>query len=428
MAVSKKVLLNLIGEINPTSIDDYIARGGYEALKRVVTSMKPEAVIEEMKKSNLRGRGGAAFPTGIKWEATRNASGEPKTIICNADEGEPGNFKDRTIMEGNPHSIVEGVAIAGYAVGAPQGYIYIRGEYKESIEKLQKAVADAKKKGFLGKNILGSAFNYETVVFKGAGAYVCGEETALIESLEGRRGESMVKPPYPPTHGLWGAPTVINNVETLANVPLIIKNGADWFNGIGTEKSKGTKIFTPCGNVKKPGAYEVPLGVTLREVLYDLAGGTESGKPIKAVLIGGPSGVCVGKASLDKKLAYEDLPPGAGALIVIEEGKCILDVIHNCLKFFVHESCGQCIPCREGTKRMFEITTGWRKGRGKAGEIELMQELADIMSTSARCGLGQFAGTAFTTSYGLFADEYISHAVKKKCPSGVCPMTDREGK
>lgn len=422
----RRVVLKNVGAIDPTSIEEYIALGGYEALGKALTTMKPEEIIEEIKKSNLRGRGGAAFPTGIKWEATRNASGGPKTIICNADEGEPGNFKDRLVMEGDPHSVVEAMVIAGYAVGAHKGYIYVRGEYKQSADNLEKAISDARKNGLVGRDIFGSGFDYEIEVFRGAGAYVCGEETALIESLEGRRGESMVKPPYPPTQGLWGAPTVINNVETLANVPQIILNGAGWYNGIGTEKSKGTKIFTPCGDVLYPGGYEVPFGVTMREVLYEMAGGTKSGRDLKAVLIGGPSGVCVGRESLDKQFAYEDLPPGAGALIVMDESKCIVDVIQNCQKFFLHESCGQCIPCREGTKRLYEITTNWREGRGEAGDIELMHELANNMAVSSRCGLGQFAGDAFLTSFKLFANEYLAHVNDRVCPTGVCAMSGED--
>ena len=421
LARQQRIVLRNVGLIDPTSIEEYVASNGYEALGKAF-SMSPEQVIDEIKRSNLRGRGGAAFPTGIKWEAARNASGEPKTVICNADEGEPGNFKDRIIMEGDPHSVVEAMVIAGYAVGAHKGYIYVRGEYKQAINKLNKAVTDAKSKGLLGEDILGSGFGFDIEVFRGAGAYVCGEETALIESLEGRRGESMVKPPYPPTHGLWGAPTVINNVETLANVPQIILNGSDWYNSIGTERSKGTKVLTPCGDVLQPGAIEVPFGITMREVLYEIAGGTKSGKEIKAVLVGGPSGVCVGRESLDRRFAYEDLSPGAGALIVIDEDKCIVDLIHNCLEFFVHESCGQCVPCREGTKRMLDIADRWVSGEGKPEEVRLMQELARNLAVSSRCGLGQFAGTAFVTSYNLFEDEYHAHLAEHECPTNICAM------
>lgn len=427
VAKQQKVVLKNCGVIDPESFEEYVAGGGYEALGKALTTMTPEQVIDEVKKSNLRGRGGAAFPTGIKWEAARVAPGAPKTIICNADEGEPGNFKDRLILEGDPHSLVEAMIIAGYAVGADKGYIYIRGEYKQSVENLQKAIADAKSMGLLGEDIFGSGFDYEIEVFKGAGAYVCGEETALIESLEGRRGESMVKPPYPPTQGLWAAPTVINNVETLVNIPQIVLNGADWYNTIGTEKSKGTKIFSPCGDILQPGVIEVPFGSTMREVLYEMAGGTKSGKDIKAVLIGGPSGVCVGKESLDRTFAYEDLSPGAGALIVVDEDKCIVDLVQNCLAFFKHESCGQCIPCREGVKRMYEIVTRWTEGDGKTGDIEMMLDLANNMASSSRCGLGQFAGNAFVTSLKLFEEEYLAHVAEGNCPTGVCAMSNGRG-
>ncbi|MHB0912149.1 MAG: NADH-ubiquinone oxidoreductase-F iron-sulfur binding region domain-containing protein [Armatimonadota bacterium] len=422
----ERVVLKNIGSIDPTSIEEYIALGGYEALGKALTEMTPEQVIGEVKASGLRGRGGAAFPTGLKWELTRKAPGEKKSIICNADEGEPGNFKDRLILEGDPHSVVEAMVIAGYAVGAEKGYVYIRGEYHQSVAHLERAIEEARKMGLLGKDIFGSGFDYDIQVFRGAGAYVCGEETALIESLEGRRGESMVKPPYPPTQGLWDAPTVINNVETLANIPHIVANGAGWYAKHGTEKSQGTKIFSPCGDVLYPGVYEVPLGASVREVIYELAGGTKSGKGFKAALVGGPSGVCIGAESLDKRFAYEELSPGAGALIVIDEGKCIVDLVQNCLKFFVHESCGQCAPCREGTKRMLEIATRWTEGEGQEGDIELMQTLARNMALTSRCGLGQFAGTAFATSYGLFPDEYKAH-ISGTCPTGVCSMGGKNG-
>ena len=422
----QRVVLKNVGIIDPTSIEEYIAYGGYEALGKSLTHMTPRQVVEVIKQSGLRGRGGAAFPTGIKWELTAQANGDNKAIICNADEGEPGNFKDRLILEGDPHRVVEAMLIAGYAVGAKTGYVYIRGEYHQSVSHLEKAIADAKKMGLIGKNIFGSGFDFDVKVFKGAGAYVCGEETALIESLEGRRGESMVKPPYPPTQGLWGQPTVINNVETLANIPQIIINGPEWYARIGTDKSKGTKIFSPCGDVLYPGVYEVPFGATMREVVYELAGGTRSGKPFKAALIGGPSGVCVGSESLDRAFAYEDLSPGAGALIVMDEDKCIVDVVNNCLKFFVHESCGQCIPCREGTKRMYELSTAWTEGRGKVEDLKWMQDLATNLALSSRCGLGQFAGTAFLTSYKLFGDEYRSHVGGGECPAGTC-LVSSEG-
>ncbi|HPP73922.1 MAG TPA: NADH-ubiquinone oxidoreductase-F iron-sulfur binding region domain-containing protein, partial [Armatimonadota bacterium] len=394
----QRVVLKNVGSIDPTSIEEYIAVGGYEAMGKALTQMTPLEVIKAVKDSGLRGRGGAAFPTGLKWELTADAPGENKTIVCNADEGEPGNFKDRLILEGDPHSIVEAMIIAGYAIGANKGYVYIRGEYHQSVSHLERAIAVAREMELLGEDILGSRFNFDIEVFKGAGAYICGEETALLESLEGTRGESRMKPPYPPTSGLHGQPTVINNVETLANIPQIIANGAEWFASIGTEKSKGTKIFSPCGDVLYPGVYEVPFGTTMREVIYEMAGGIKSGKDLKAVLIGGPSGICISKEDLDRQFAFEDLPPGAGALIVIDEDKCIVDIMQNCAKFFLHESCGQCVPCREGTKRLYELFTWWQGGAGSPGDLALAQSLGDVMSVSAKCGLGQFAATAFRTS------------------------------
>ncbi|HOK54010.1 MAG TPA: NADH-ubiquinone oxidoreductase-F iron-sulfur binding region domain-containing protein [Armatimonadota bacterium] len=420
----QRVVLKNVGSIDPTSIEEYIAVGGYEAMGKALTQMTPLEVIKAVKDSGLRGRGGAAFPTGLKWELTADAPGENKTIVCNADEGEPGNFKDRLILEGDPHSIVEAMIIAGYAIGANKGYVYIRGEYHQSVSHLERAIAVAREMELLGEDILGSGFNFDIEVFKGAGAYICGEETALLESLEGTRGESRMKPPYPPTSGLHGQPTVINNVETLANIPQIIANGAEWFASIGTEKSKGTKIFSPCGDVLYPGVYEVPFGTTMREVIYEMAGGIKSGKDLKAVLIGGPSGICISKEDLDRQFAFEDLPPGAGALIVIDEDKCIVDIMQNCAKFFLHESCGQCVPCREGTKRLYELFTWWQGGAGSPGDLALAQSLGDVMSVSAKCGLGQFAATAFRTSLPLFEEEYRAHVVDRVCPSGVCKMNN----
>ena len=418
----ERIVLRNVGTIDPTSIEEYIAYGGYQALGKALTEMAPEAVIDIVKLSGLRGRGGAAFPTGLKWELTRKAQADQKYVICNADEGEPGNFKDRLILEGDPHSVVEAMAITGYAVGATKGYFYIRGEYQQSVEHLEHAIETAREMALLGKNIFDSGFDFDIEVFKGAGAYVCGEETALIESIEGRRGEARTKPPYPPVQGLWGKPTAINNVETVANIPQIIMNGPEWYKTFGTEKSQGTKIFSPCGDVLYPGVYEVPFGATMREVIYELAGGMKSGKPFKAALVGGPAGICVGKEALDRAFSFEDLSPGAGALIVIDEDKCVVDLIHNCLKFFAHESCGQCIPCREGTKRMLEIATAWVECRGKQGDIELMKTLADNLAITAKCGLGQFAGNAFLTSLELFKDEYQAHLTEDRCPAGVCTV------
>ena len=417
-----RVILKNIGVIDPTSIEEYIAMGGYEALAKALTTMTPEAVIAEIKASGLKGRGGASFPTGLKWEFASNTDGEIKYIVCNADEGEPGNFKDRLIMEGDPHQIIEGMVIAAFAVGARKGYIYIRGEYQQSVAHTERAIAVAGEMGLLGSNIMGTGFDFDIEVFKGAGAYVCGEETALLESIEGRRGESQMKPPFPPMQGLMGQPTVINNVETLANVSHIIAKGAAWYNGIGTSQTRGTKIFSPCGDVQCPGVYEVPFGTTLREIIFGMAGGIKSGRKFKAVLIGGPAGVLVGEESLDRRLCGEDLNPGAGALIVIDESKCIVDVMRNCAQFFYHESCGQCTPCREGTKRMLEVFNWWAAGAGSEGDIRLMDSLTSAMATASRCGLGQFAGVAFKTSLPLFMDEYLAHLKNKVCPNEVCSM------
>lgn len=418
----QRVVLKNIGTIDPTSIEEYIAVGGYEGTVKALTTMTPEQVIAEVKESQLRGRGGAGFPTGLKWEFTAKAEGENKAIVCNADEGEPGNFKDRLILEGDPHQIIEGMVIAGYAVGAHRGIIYIRGEYHQSVAHTERAIQAAREMGFLGKDILGTGFDFDIQVFKGAGAYICGEETALLESLEGKRGESRLKPPFPPSYGLDGAPTVVNNVETLANIPHILVNGAAWYNTLGTDKSKGTKIFSPCGDVLYPGVYEVPFGVTLREIIYNMAGGIKSGKRLKGVLMGGPSGVVVGEESLDRRLCSEDLPPGAGALIVFDEDKCIVDLMQNCAQFFYHESCGQCAPCREGTKRMLEIFNWMAAGAGSEGDLELLESLGETMAVASKCGLGQFAATAFRTSLPLFEKEYRAHLTEKTCPAGVCAM------
>lgn len=417
-----RVILKNIGVIDPTSLDEYIAHGGYDGVAKALTQMKPDDVIAEVKASQLKGRGGAGFPTGLKWEFTAKAQGKKKAVVCNADEGEPGNFKDRLILEGDPHQVIEGMIIAGYAVGASEGYIYIRGEYHQSVSHTEKAIADARNMGLLGKNILGSGFDFDIKIFKGAGAYICGEETALLESLEGKRGESRMKPPFPPTYGLMGNPTVINNVETLAAVTHIIANGADWYCGLGTDKTKGTKIFSPCGDVLYPGVYEVPFGVTLREVIFNMAGGIKSGKRFKACLMGGPSGVVAGEDALDRKLCSEDLAPGAGALIVLDEDKCIVDLIQNCAEFFYHESCGQCVPCREGTKRILEILNWWTSGAGSEDDLRLLESLGDTMAASSKCGLGQFAAVAFKSSLPLFRDEYLAHVKDKICPAGVCAM------
>ncbi len=421
-----RVILKNVGVIDPTNLEEYIATGGYEALGKAITEMKPEDVINEVKASGLRGRGGAGFPTGMKWEFTASAEGAQKYVICNADEGEPGNFKDRLILEGDPHQVIEAMALAGYAIGATRGFIYIRGEYHQSISHTEKALNDARGMGLLGSNIFGSDFSFDIEIFKGAGAYICGEETALIESMQGKRGESRIKPPFPPTSGLDGMPTLVNNVETLANTVHIINKGAEWYSSLGTEKSKGTKIYSPCGDVLYPGVYEVPFGTTLRDVIYKMAGGIKSGKNLKAVLMGGPSGVLVGADALDRKLCAEDLQPGAGALIVLDEDKCIVDLMHNIAEFFHHESCGQCAPCREGTHRILEMLSWWKSGAGTEQDLETLKSITETMALTSKCGLGQAAMTAFKSSLELFENEYRAHISKdKSCPTGVCEMTDR---
>lgn len=419
----QKIVLKNCGVIDPREIREYIAVGGYQSLGKALTEMTPIEVVHEVKNSGLRGRGGAAFPTGLKWEGVADAPGSDKAVICNADEGEPGNFKDRLILEGDPHLVIEAMAIAAYAVGARRGYIYIRGEYRQSVDNFERAIAQAKEMGLLGTNIFDSGFDFDVFVYKGAGAYVCGEETALIESLEGRRGQPRLKPPFPVASGLWGMPTLVNNVETLANIPSIIDQGAFWFSGIGTEKSKGTKIFSPCGDTLTPGVIEVPFGITVREVLYDIAGGSRSGAAIKAVLVGGPSGVVIGPESFDRRFAFEDLSPGAGALIVMDETRCVVDVVANCAKFFAHESCGQCVPCREGSKRLLEILNDWTNGSGNPDDLDMIQHLGLGMKLTSRCGLGQFAPVALMSSLELFEDEYRAHVLDKRCPTGVCDMS-----
>lgn len=422
LPAEQRIVLRRAGLIDPESIDDYILHDGYQALGKALTTMTPAEVIDEITRSGLQGRGGAGFPTGRKWFFVAGAPGQPKYVICNADESEPGTFKDRLILEGDPHSIIEAMVIAAYAVGASEGYIYIRGEYTLAYQRLEKAIQQAEEYGLLGDDIFGTGFHFKIHIHSGAGAYICGEETALLESLEGKRGESRTKPPFPPTYGLEGAPTVINNVETLANATHIIANGAEWYKSIGTGQSKGTKIFSPCGDVQYPGVYEVPFGITLREVIFNMAGGIKSGKKLKAVLMGGPSGVLVGPDALDRKLCAEDLNPGAGALIVLDEDKCIVDLMQNCAQFFYHESCGQCVPCREGTKRILEVFNWWTAGAGSEEDIRLIDQLAGAMALTSKCGLGQFAAVAFKSSLPLFMEEYKAHLKDKVCPTGVCAM------
>ncbi len=426
----KRVVLRNCGVIDPEVIEDYIAQGGYEALGKALTEMTPDQVIEEVKESNLRGRGGAAFPTGLKWSFTPK-EGE-KFLICNADEGEPGTFKDRMIMEGDPHLVLEGMAIAGYAVGANKGFIYIRGEYKLSIQRLQKAIEQAKELGLLGDNIFNSGFSFDVEIREGAGAYVCGEELGLIESIEGNRGEPRYKPPFPAQVGLWGKPTVVNNVETLTNVPRIIEHGADWFKSIGTESSAGTKVFTLTGNVKSKGLIEVPLGTTLREIIFDMGGGIPEGRNFKLAQTGGTSGGCLPSDMLDVPMDFDELAKansslGSGALLIMDDRHCVVDLLRVFMRFFEHESCGKCTPCREGTPRLVELIEKIMEGKGERKDLELLGTLAKSIEISSLCGLGQSSPTPVNTLLQYFHQEFLAHVQDKVCPAGVCKNLQVKG-
>ncbi len=420
-----RIALRNNGLIDPLNLDDYLAREGYESLKKALREMTPEAVIEEVKTAGLRGRGGAGFPTGLKWHLTREAEGERKFVVCNADEGDPGAFMDRSILEGDPHSIIEAMTIAGYAIGADTGYVYVRAEYPLAIANLKHALADARERGFLGENILDSEFDFEVSIRVGAGAFVCGEETALIASIEGKRGYPRSKPPFPATHGLWGYPTVINNVETLANIAPIISRGGEWFSGIGTESSPGTKVFAVAGDVKHTGLVEVPMGTTLREIIFDIAGGIPGGKELKAVQIGGPSGGTLPAEHLDMEVDFESLKSvgaivGSGGLVVMDEDNCMVDVARFFLDFTQDESCGKCTPCRIGTKRMLDILLRITAGGGEPGDIAKLESLAELIKSTSLCGLGQTAPNPVLSTLRFFRSEYEAHIHDKVCPTGRC--------
>jgi len=420
-----KVVLSDCGEVNPEDIYSYIDRGGYEATKKVLASMAPQEVIETIKTSGLRGRGGAGFPTGVKWDMAIKAPGPTKYLICNADEGDPGAFMDRSVVEGNPHAVIEGMIIGAYAIGAPYGYVYIRAEYPLAVERLHLAIKQAKEHGFLGKNILGKGFDFTIKVKLGAGAFVCGEETALIASIEGKRGQPRAKPPFPVQKGLWGKPTIINNVETLANIPYIICKGAAWYAAMGTEKSKGTKVFALTGKIQNSGLIEVPMGIPLREVIYDIGGGIEGGRKLKAVQTGGPSGGCIPSSIIDTTLDYESLGKvgsimGSGGMVVLDETDCMVNVAKYFLQFTQSESCGKCVPCRVGTKRLLEILTRITEGRGREGDIELLETLSSDVKTSSLCGLGQSAPNPVLSTIRYYRGEYEAHIYEKRCPAGVC--------
>ena len=421
----KRVVLRNCGIINPEILDEYLAVDGYKALEKVVTTMKPEDVIEEIKKSGLRGRGGAGFPTWFKWNAAKENPGPEKYMVCNADEGDPGAFMDRSVLEGDPHSVLEGMAIAGYAMGAHQGVIYCRAEYPLAIKRLEIAMAQAREKGYLGKNLFGSGFDFDIYIKAGAGAFVCGEETALIASLEGERGMPRLKPPFPAAKGFWQKPTDINNVETLANVPFILFNGAKAFASCGTEKSPGTKVFALAGKIKKGGLVEVPMGMKINDIIYGIGGGIKNDREFKAVQMGGPSGGCIPAKMCDTPVTYEDIPKtgaivGSGGMIVMDEDTCMVDMARYFLNFTREESCGKCNYCRIGTKRLLELLTRITEGEGKDGDIELLEELATKIMQGSLCGLGQTAPNPVMSTIHNFRNEYEDHIYNHKCTAKSC--------
>jgi len=420
-----RIALRNCGVINPEVIDEYIARDGYAALAKVLTEMTPQQVIDEIKKSGLRGRGGGGFPTGLKWQFAANQVSDQKYVCCNADEGDPGAFMDRSILEGDPHTVIEAMAIAGYAIGANQGYIYVRAEYPIAVQRLKIAIDQAREYGLLGKNIFGTDFSFDLDIRLGAGAFVCGEETALMTSIEGHRGEPRTRPPFPAVKGLWQKPTILNNVETYANIPVILLKGADWFNTIGTEKSKGTKVFAVGGKINNTGLVEIPMGTTLREVIYDIGGGIPNGKKFKAAQTGGPSGGCIPASHIDVPIDYDNLIElgsmmGSGGMIIMDEDNCMVDIAKFFLEFTVDESCGKCPPCRIGTKRMYEILDRITSGKGEEGDIEKLELLAKNIKQSALCGLGQTAPNPVLSTLRYFRDEYEAHVKEHRCPAGVC--------
>ncbi len=424
-AKQTRTSLKNCGEINAECIDEAIAVGGYRALAKVLEQNNPEAVIEEIEKSGLRGRGGGGFPTGRKWRFTAANRGGKSYVVCNGDEGDPGAFMDRSVMEGDPHKLLEGMAIAGFAIGADEAYIYVRAEYPLAIKRLRIAIKQAEEKGFLGQNIMSSGFNFEIHIKEGAGAFVCGEETALLASIEGDRGMPRPKPPFPANCGLFGRPTLINNVETLANVPVIIDKGADWFASFGTETSKGTKTFALTGEVNNTGLIEVPMGTTLREIVFDIGGGIRNGKKFKAVQIGGPSGGCLTEEHLDLPMDYDNLIKagamvGSGGLVVMNEDTCIVEVARFFMHFTQNESCGKCVPCREGTKNMLKILEKIVRGQGEMKDLDTLEELAIAVKEGSLCGLGKTAPNPVLSTLKYFRDEYIAHIKEKRCPAGVC--------
>ncbi|MFA7156862.1 MAG: NADH-quinone oxidoreductase subunit NuoF [Bacilli bacterium] len=423
--LQKRIVLRNCGKINPEEIEEYIGNDGYAALEKVLFHMTAEEVIEEVKKSGLRGRGGAGFSTGMKWEFAKKSEGDIKYVCCNADEGDPGAFMDRSLLEGDPHSVLEAMMIAGYAIGSNKGYIYIRAEYPIAVQRLEIAILQAKEMGILGNNIWGTSFSFDIEIRLGAGAFVCGEETALMRSIEGKRGEPRPRPPFPAVKGLFEKPTLLNNVETYGNITQIILNGSEWFNSIGTETSKGTKVFALGGNINNVGLVEVPMGVTLRQIIYDIGGGIANGREFKAAQTGGPSGGCIPKEYLDTPIDYDSLIKigsmmGSGGLIVMDDTKCMVNIAKFFLEFIVDESCGKCPPCRIGTKRMLEILTKITDGKGEEGDIEKLERLAYNIKVSSLCGLGQTAPNAILSTLRYFRNEYEEHIKNKTCKAGVC--------
>ena len=421
----RRIVLRNCGVIDPENIEEYIAMDGYEALGKVLTEMTPDEVIGVVTDSGLRGRGGGGFPTGRKWALCAPNKADQKYVVCNADEGDPGAFMDRSVLEGDPHSLIEAMAICGYAVGVSQGYVYVRAEYPIAVKRLQKAIDDAREYGLLGKNIFDSGFDFDMDIRLGAGAFVCGEETALMTSIEGNRGEPRPRPPYPAVKGLWGKPTVENNVETFANIPQIILRGADWFASMGTEKSKGTKVFALGGKINNTGLVEIPMGTTLREIIEDIGGGIPNGKKFKAAQTGGPSGGCIPDTLIDTPIDYDNLTAigcmmGSGGLIVMDEDTCMVDIAKFFLEFTVDESCGKCTPCRIGTKRLLELLEKICDGNGTMEDLDHLEELCEYIKANSLCALGQTAPNPVLSTLRFFRDEYIAHIVDKKCPAGVC--------
>ena len=420
-----RLALRNCGMIDPENIEEYIGRDGYQALSKVLTQMTPEEVIDTIYRSGLRGRGGAGFPTGLKWKFARGSQGPIKYVCCNADEGDPGAFMDRSVLEGDPHVVIEAMAIAAYAIGSNQGYVYVRAEYPIAVKRLQIAIDQAKEYGLLGKNIFGTGFDFDLEIRLGAGAFVCGEETALMTSIEGKRGEPRPRPPFPAVKGLFGKPTILNNVETYANVPQIILNGPEWFSSIGTEKSKGTKVFALGGKIVNTGLVEVPMGTTLREVVFEIGGGIPNGKKFKAAQTGGPSGGCIPAQHLDIPIDYDNLISigsmmGSGGLIVMDEDNCMVDIAKFFLEFTVDESCGKCTPCRIGNKRLLEMLTKVTEGTATLEDLDKMEQLCYYIKANSLCGLGQTAPNPVLSTLRYFRDEYVAHVVDKKCPAGVC--------